>query len=461
MWRGADWAGARQWGEGSHYQHWGNRAGGSTKEGWKSRGCPGEAGASGESWDSWSLACVPDDQNYTHEQNRWVDSRRTCAEEATEWATDLRSASEWVPTEVRMSTAGRCPQCMQRMEPTLSPSGAAPSTQAYPLELRKRKRRRAAPHRAQPPVATALPPVPVCSTWGTRGGCSRGKTCPMLHVNHETGKITPTRGSGTRGDGRRAWCGPTDALRRYISGLFSIAPETIVRRATGTVFARFGSGIMGLLHSFLGRSPRVPPPVEILSAPSVFRNHPDGRLLVLSVQGHRMAGECWDLQRERVFHFAPETGWPAAFPPTGAALPGQDESGGFRVWHCTSVAKGLQIMRDGCMRILPGTPQNWPQGIYAARTPLGTYDRGCQIGLRIAGVIGSKKASGRVARSSNMIPLGFIAVIQRSQEEWVCHPRGCEVVEVRFHYATLLGHLERSGLGQRLDVPVRVGPSGG
>ena len=218
---------------------------------------------------------------------------------------------------------------------------------------------------------------------------------------------------------------------------------------------------MGLLLSFLGRSPRVPPPVEILSAPSVFRNHPDGRLLVLSVQGHRMAGECWDLQRERVFHFAPETGWPAAFPPTGAALPGQDESGGFRVWHCTSVAKGLQIMRDGCMRILPGTPQNWPQGIYAARTPLETYDRGCQIGLRIAGVIGSKKASGRVARSSNMIPLGFIAVIQRSQEEWVCHPRGCEVVEVRFHYATLLGHLERSGLGQRLDLPVRVRPSGG
>ena len=88
---------------------------------------------------------------------------------------------------------------------------------------------------------------------------------------------------------------------------------------------------MDLLLSFLGHSPRAPPPVEVLSAPSVFRNHPDGRLLVLPVQGHRMAGECWDLQRERVFHFAPETGWPAAFPPTGAALPGQDESGGFRV----------------------------------------------------------------------------------------------------------------------------------
>ena len=240
------------------------------------------------------MACVPDDPR---EQNRWVDSRRTCAEEAADWATDLRSASEWVPTEVPMSGAGRFPQCMQRMERTLSPCGAAPSTRAYPLELRKRKRRRAAPHRAQPPVATALPPVPVsvCSTWGTRGGCSRGKKCPMLHVNHETGKITPTRGSGTRGDGRRAWCGPTDALRRYISGLFSIAPDTIVRRATGTVFARFGSDIMGLLLSFLGHSPRAPPPVEVLSAPSVFRNHPDGRLLVLPVQGHRMAGECWDL----------------------------------------------------------------------------------------------------------------------------------------------------------------------
>ena len=47
----------------------------------------------------------------------------------------------------------------------------------------------------------------------------------------------------------------------------------------------------------------------------------------------------------------------------------------------------------------------------------------------------------------------FIAIIRRSQEEWVCHPRGCEVVEVRFHDESLVGYLERSPLGQRLMLP--------
>ena len=52
-----------------------------------------------------------------------------------------------------------------------------------------------------------------------------------------------------------------------------------------------------------------------------------------------------------------------------------------------------------------------------------------------------------------MIPLGFIAVIQRSAEEWVCHPNGCEVVEARFHYRTLAGYLEGSPMGSRFMFP--------
>ena len=60
---------------------------------------------------------------------------------------------------------------------------------------------------------------------GKRGGCSKGKRCAMMHIDFSTGRIRPTRGSCPLGDGRRSWCGPTDAMRRYLDALFSIAPE--------------------------------------------------------------------------------------------------------------------------------------------------------------------------------------------------------------------------------------------
>ena len=40
--------------------------------------------------------------------------------------------------------------------------------------------------------------------------------------------------------------------------------------------------------------------------------------------------------------------------------------------------------------------------------PIESYDSGCQIGLRLASVIGSNAASRRVARSLEMIPQGFV-----------------------------------------------------
>jgi hypothetical protein len=54
----------------------------------------------------------------------------------------------------------------------------------------------------------------------------------------------------------------------------------------------------------------------------------------------------------------------------------------------TTVENGLRIMRDGRMRVLPGRV-NYPQGIYSAKSLANTYDIGCQVGLRMAGVIAS------------------------------------------------------------------------
>ena len=94
---------------------------------------------------------------------------------------------------------------------------------------------------------------------------------------------------------------------------------------------------------------------------------------------------------------------------------------------------GLRIMRDARMRVL-GRKANWPQGIYSAKSPAASYDIGCQVGLRVAGVISSRAVGSQLAKSPEMCPLGLIVVLKRPVEEWVVHPQGCEIVEVRFHY---------------------------
>ena len=57
-------------------------------------------------------------------------------------------------------------------------------------------------------------------------------------------------------------------------------------------------------------------------------------MVVLKVQGERMSGDCWTLQRGGVFHFPPDRGWPPAHPPGGITLPEKDDTSGYRVWHC-------------------------------------------------------------------------------------------------------------------------------
>ena len=150
----------------------------------------------------------------------------------------------------------------------------------------------------------------------------------MMHIDASTGRIRPTRGSGPLGDDRRSWRGPTNMMRQYLDTLFSIAPEVVVKKAADKFFFRcFGVGPMHVLLSFIGTSPRTPEPVEVLSAEWPLRHHPEGWLLVLPVQGKRMARECWQLQRDGVFHFPHETGWPPSHPSE------RDNTGGYRLWY--------------------------------------------------------------------------------------------------------------------------------
>ena len=71
----------------------------------------------------------------------------------------------------------------------------------------------------------------------------------------------------------------------------------------------------------------------------------------------------------------------------------------------------------------------------------------------MAGVIASRAVGRRVAGSPEMCPLGLIAMLNRSVEEWVVHPDGCDIVEIRFHYELLRTYLEQTPLAARMLMP--------
>ena len=89
----------------------------------------------------------------------------------------------------------------------------------------------------------------------------------------------------------------------------------------------------------------------------------------------------------------------------------------------------------------------------SAKSPAETYDIGCHVGLRVAGVIASTTVGSQSAKSPEMCPLGLIVVLKRPVEEWVVHPQGCEIVEVRFHYEMLRAYLEQTPLAARMLMP--------
>ena len=130
-----------------------------------------------------------------------------------------------------------------------------------------------------------------------------------------------------------------------------------------------------------------------------------------------MSQDCKTFQDDGFFVFDPEASPAVACTPAGIKLPEKNEFGCYLVYHCTSVEKGVKIMRDARMRVLPTTPENWPQGIYSARRPAEWYNKGCIVTRRIAGVIGSQTISHLISQSTDMCPLGFILVLWRSVED--------------------------------------------
>ena len=166
-----------------------------------------------------------------------------------------------------------------------------------------------------------------------------------------------------------------------------------------------------------------------------------------------MKGECHRVQLRNKFRFAPELGVSDACPPAGVDCK-RDGTGAYLLWQSTSVQGGLQVLQDG--EVLPDKRHQYPKGIYAYAER--NDDFACQIGLRVAGVLGPRTPSQRIANTDKVVPLGFIVVHPRVKSPMgtnalVCHPNGCEVKTIRFHYQALIDFLQASPLAERIDIP--------
>ena len=104
--------------------------------------------------------------------------------------------------------------------------------------------------------------------------------------------------------------------------------------------------------------------------------------------------------------------WPQPmYNPLRAEMPVVDDGGAVLLHHCTDVARGLRIVRTGCMEY--GRQQHRPNGAYTARGPAPFYDLGCHVVLRVPGVVVSKAGSGRFPHAGVYVRIRARAVLGR------------------------------------------------
>ena len=298
----------------------------------------------------------------------------------------------------------------------------------------------------------------LCPFFGTRGGCQRGRFCLMVYqgppnVAHPTG-MWPTRQARLR-----PWPGNTVMLREHIALYVQLPVPAWTAHFRPRGQLALPQEVMARITRFLRGPPRCisdARPCTVLRTRLETRpptadagrdtsTHTRLRVECLGREPHH---SCWPalLQGYLDWEFAPHR----MFNSARADMP-VDATGALELHHCTDVASGLRILRTGGMQY--GPRQHSPSGVYMAREPASFYDLGCHVVLRAPGVVLSKAVSRGLQQPGVFVPIGAIAVLERSVQEWICHPKGCQVLRMYFHYAALRAFLGQSPLAQRMQIP--------
>lgn len=241
-----------------------------------------------------------------------------------------------------------------------------------------------------------------CSNWGTRAGCRFGKRCRLMHVQH---------------DGR---------LRSRSPPQISDRPESVE-------------------DVFDGWLRRERPVLRVVDKNLANKPHGSGeQLLVLKIEGPPPAEEAQIALR------AQGISW------QGSWLGSSTRDGGLpdRLYHCTSVEAGLNIMKEGIIR---NSEQHTPAGVYHTKDLSNSfYDHGCTVVTVPYGALVNPDRSKKLVTHRCALPAGVIVTVKRSLLEFVADSRSLSIVEVWFSLKQLAAHLQGLGCSGPRFVPPRA-----
>jgi len=124
-----------------------------------------------------------------------------------------------------------------------------------------------------------------------------------------------------------------------------------------------------------------------------------------------------------------------------------------RLFHCTSVEAGLNIMREGKIR---NSAQHTPAGVYHTKDLSNSfYDHGCTVVTVPYGALVNPERTKKLVTHQCALPPGVIVTVKRSLFEFVADSSSLSIVELWFSIKQLSAHLQRLGLSGPRFVPPR------
>ena len=221
--------------------------------------------------------------------------------------------------------------------------------------------------------------VSVCSFWGTRSGCKRGKRCKFLHIEKDSGVVNNHFERHSR------------SLRSIVLGLLSKAgSETEIGKV-------------------------------------VFGFEKKQTVVKIQVRSRQASSAAYAVRHSGGFWQDDGTWFCAA---------GADPMRSQDIYHCTSVDGGWNILEQNFIR---NSVDCSPQGVYGtADLSNSWYDCGATIVMTYVGAVCSVKQS---KQFPGAVKPGLILCYQRSVKEWIADEAAVEIKEVWFEVSCFLSWL--------------------
>jgi hypothetical protein len=125
-----------------------------------------------------------------------------------------------------------------------------------------------------------------------------------------------------------------------------------------------------------------------------------------------------------------------------------------RLFHCTSVEAGLNIMMEGQIR---NSTHHTPAGVYHTKDLSNSfYDHGCTVVTVPYGALVNPDRSKKLVTHQCALPPGVVVTLKRSLLEFVADSSSLSIVEMWFSLKQLSAHLHGLGISGPRFMPPRA-----